>query len=90
VPTGRSQLSFWYRPSCPDTVQHDWDSATLRDNSTNTTTTLLPPTCTNNGVWIQLGASVVAGRSYTLTLGNRDDGTWGDATYTYYDDVGLS
>jgi serine protease len=71
-------------------VQSDWATATLRDNSTNTTTTLLPPTCTNNGAWVQLDANVVAGRSYTLTLTNRDDGTWGDATYTYYDDVTLS
>jgi len=90
VPAGKSLLTFWYEPNCPDVVQHDWASATLRDNSTNATTTLLQPTCTNNGVWVQISAAVVAGRSYTLTLSNRDDGVSGDPTYTYYDDVALS
>ena len=42
VPGGGGTLSFWYRITCPDTVTYDWATATLRDNVTNTTTTLLP------------------------------------------------
>ncbi|MGZ3666285.1 MAG: hypothetical protein ACXVDA_17590, partial [Ktedonobacterales bacterium] len=90
IPSGATSLSFWYRVVCPDTVTYDWATATLKDNTTSTTTTILAKTCTNTGAWSQVTASVTAGHSYTLTLISHDDNYAGDATYTLYDDVNVS
>ncbi|MFC5908161.1 putative Ig domain-containing protein [Streptacidiphilus monticola] len=90
APTGTSKLSFWYNSTCPDTLTYDWATATLKDNTTGTTTTILPKTCAASASWTQVNASITAGHSYTLTLANHDDNYAGDATYTYYDDVVLS
>jgi hypothetical protein len=90
VASGQNQLSFWYQITCPDTITYDWATATLTDNTTGVTTTVLPPACTNDGSWHTVSASVVAGHSYTLKLASHDDNYAGDATYTRYDDVTLS
>ena len=87
VPAGKTTLSFWYKNTCPDTVTYDWATATLKDNTTNTTTTVLAKVCTNTGTWLQKSVGVVVGHSYTLTLISHDDNYAGDATYTLYDDV---
>jgi serine protease len=88
--SGTSQLSFYYANTCPDTVTYDWATATLKDNTTGTTTTVLAKTCDPSGAWNQVTAPVTAGHSYTLTLTNVDDNYPGDPTYTYYDDVTVS
>ena len=90
VPTGAANLSFWYKVVCPDTVTYDWATATLKDNTTNTTTTMLAKTCTNNGAWAQASSAVTAGHSVTLTLTSHDDNYAGDPTYTLFDDVSVS
>ena len=90
VPSGDSKLSFWYRVVCPDTVTYDWATATLKDNTSGTTTTPLGKTCTNSGTWSQVSTGVTAGHSYTLTLLSHDDNYATDPTYTLYDDVALS
>ena len=89
APTGSSTLSFWYEVVCPDTVTYDWATATLKDNTTSTTTTVLAKTCSNTGTWSKVTASVTAGHSYTLTLVSHDDNYAGDPTYTLYDDVSI-
>ncbi len=92
APSGTGHtLSFWYRVVCTDTVTYDWATATLKDNTSNTTTTVLPKTCTNNGTWVQRTANLTGGHSYTLTLIDHDDNysTPPDPTYTLYDDVTL-
>jgi hypothetical protein len=89
APSGSSTLTFWYKVVCPDTVTYDWATATLKDNTTGTTTTILPRTCNNNGTWVQVSASVTAGHSYTLTLISHDDNYPGDPTYTLYDDASV-
>jgi hypothetical protein len=89
VPTGNKTLSFFYNITCPDTVKYDWATATLKDNTSNRTTTILAKTCTNNNKWVQVSAAVTAGHSYTLTLISHDDNYPGDATFTRYDDVTL-
>jgi len=33
--------------TCPDNVTYDWATATLKDTTSNTTTTVLPKTCVN-------------------------------------------
>jgi serine protease len=89
--SGNTTLTFWYNVTCPDTVTYDWATATLKDNTTGTTTTVLPKTCVNpSSGWKQVTASITAGHSYTLTLTSKDDDYSGDPTYTKYDDVATS
>ena len=89
--SGNTHLTFWYDVTCPDTVTYDWATATLKDNTTGTTTTVLPKTCVNpTSGWKQVTASITAGHSYTLTLTSKDDNYAGDPTYTKYDDVATS
>ncbi|HEV2371979.1 MAG TPA: hypothetical protein VGS19_07415 [Streptosporangiaceae bacterium] len=92
VPSGMGTLSFWYNVTCPDSVTFDWATATLKDNTANTTTTPLAKTCVSNSGWTQVTAPVTAGHSYTLTLTSHDDNFNNppDPTFTKYDDVTLS
>ncbi|MFL6114330.1 MAG: hypothetical protein ACJ786_23665, partial [Catenulispora sp.] len=89
APSGTGTLGFWYNVTCPDTVTYDWATATLKDNTT-ATTTVLAKTCVASSGWKQVTAAVTAGHSYTLTLTSNDDNYPGDASYTEYDDVTLS
>ena len=91
VPATGGTLSFWYLGRCLDSVPYGWATASLRDNATGTTTTLLPHTCTNTGAWVQVSASLAAqaGDSVTLALTNHDDNSPADPTYTLYDTVSL-
>jgi serine protease len=76
---------------CPDTVTYDWATATLKDNTSGTTTTVLAKTCVNpSSGWKQVSSALTAGHSYTLTLTSHDDNYAGDPTYTLYDDVTVS
>ena len=87
APSGGGALSFFYKISCPDSLTYDWATATLRDNTAGTTSTVLAKTCSNTGVWSQASAALVGGHSYTLTLISHDDNYASDPTYTLYDDV---
>ena len=91
VPPGGGTLSFWYQVHCPDTLSHDWATATLKDNVSNLTTTLLPHTCSNGGAWVQVNSDLEpnANDSVTLTLANHDDNNTTNPTYTLYDDLYL-
>jgi hypothetical protein len=80
-------LSFWYLAVCNDTVAYDWATATLKDNTSGTTTTVLARTCTKTGSWVQVSAALTASHGYTLTLANHDDSYAGDETHTFFDDV---
>ncbi len=90
VPSGKTQLSFWYSMTSSDTVQYDWATATLADNTAGTSATPLPRICTGGAGWVQVTAPVTAGHSYTLTLTSHDDDYAGDPTFTLFDDVTLS
>jgi len=90
MPSGSSSVGFWYQVVCPDTVTYDWATATLKDNTTGTTTTLLAHTCTNNATWVHVSGAATAGHSVTLTLTSHDDNYAGDPTYTLFDDVSAS
>jgi hypothetical protein len=89
VPTGKATLSFWYKITCPDSLTYDWATATLRDNTSGTSSTVLAKVCTASGAWTQKTAVVTAGHSYTLTLTSHDDNYSGDPTFTLFDDVAL-
>jgi hypothetical protein len=90
VPSGQTQLSFWYKMTCPDTVTYDWFTATLTDNTAGTSSTPQGKTCATNSAYAQVSTAVTAGHSYTLTLTSHDDNYAGDASYTDVDDVALS
>ena len=90
VPTGKTSLSLYYKVTCPDTVQYDWATVTLKDTTAGTTVTELAKTCTNTGAWVNVTHAVTAGHVYTLTLTSHDDNYPGDPTYTLYDDVVLN
>jgi hypothetical protein len=90
APTGATTASFWYNINCPDDVAYDWATATLKDNTTGTTTTVLGKTCTLGQGWKQNTSTVTAGHSYTLTLVSHDENYPGDATDTTYDDISIS
>ena len=88
APSGGGALTFWYKVVCPDSLTYDWATATLVDNTTATTTTLLAKVCSNTGAWQQsAAATLTGGHSYTLTLTSHDDNYSSDPTYTLYDDV---
>jgi serine protease len=89
LPANATGVSFWYQVHCPDTLTYDWASATLKDNTTGTTATVLANTCSNTGAWQQASAAATGGHSVTLTLANHDDNYPGDATWTDYDDVSV-
>jgi hypothetical protein len=92
LPSNATQLSFWYANTCPDTVTYDWATATVKDNVTGTTTTILGKTCTATAAWTQVtwNATASAGHSVTLTLANHDDNYSADPTFTWYDDVAVA
>jgi len=75
---------------CPDTVAHDWATATLADLTAGATTTPLARTCVGDSGWVKVSVPVTAGHRYTLTLTSRDDGDAAKPTRTYYDDVVVS
>ena len=90
LPSNATAVSFWYQVHCPDSVTYDWATATLKDNTTGTTTTMLAHTCNNTATWVQASTSVTGGHSVTLTLSNHDDNYSADPTYTFYDDVAIA
>jgi hypothetical protein len=91
APAGATQLSFWYKVTCPDTVTYDWATATLKDNTAGTAAaTILAKTCVAAGAWTQVSTAVTAGHSYTLALISHDDNYAGDPTYTLFDDVAFT
>src|SRR5579859_1451435 len=89
APSAGGTLSAWYRVVCPDTLTYDWATATLRDNTTAVTSTVLNKVCSNTGAWVQFTAGLTGSHSYTLTLASHDDNYPGDPTYTFYDDVAI-
>ncbi len=88
--SGQTTLTFWYKTTCPDTVTYDWSTATLKNNGTGTTATVLAKTCIAAGAWTKVTVAVTAGTSYTLTLTSHDDNYASDPTSTLWDDIGLS
>ena len=92
LPAGSPKLTFWYKVVCPDSVQYDWASATVKSASGAVLTTPLANTCNNAGSWVQVSTDLTAfaGQTVTLSFNNHDDNYAGDPTYTLYDDVQIS
>ena len=83
------RLSFWYNANCLDREKYDWTTASLKDDTTGSTRTVLPKTCTLDRTWQKVSTPVVGGHAYTLTLLSHDDGYFGDPMSAEYDDVSL-
>jgi hypothetical protein len=83
------RLSFWYNANCLDREKYDWTTASLKDDTSGSTRTVLPKTCTLDKTWQRVSAPVVGGHAYTLTLLSHDDGYFGDPMSAKYDDVAL-
>ncbi len=62
----------------------------MKDNTANTTTTVLAKTCVASSGWTKVSSALTAGHSYTLTLVSHDDNYAGDPTHTLFDDVAVS
>ena len=68
-------------------MTYDWVQITLTDNTTGTSTDLVPKTCAATFAWTHATGSVTAGHSYTIRLLNHDDNYGADPTYSVFDDV---
>ncbi|HXP20276.1 MAG TPA: putative Ig domain-containing protein [Streptosporangiaceae bacterium] len=86
---GGATLTFWYNVTCPDRVSYDWATATLKDDTTGRTSTVLGRTCVASSGWRPVSRAVVSTHTYTLTLTSHDDDDPGDATSTLFDDVSV-
>jgi hypothetical protein len=92
VPVGGGSLTFWYQVHCVGLSSSAWATATIHDNVTNGTTTVLAPTCTNTGLWVPASANLaaMAGHSVTLVLTSHHNGSKTSVTYALFDDVSLT
>jgi hypothetical protein len=88
APSAVTVAHFYYDNFCHDTVADDWVTATLTDNTTSTTSTVLAHTCTTSPAWTKASFSVTAGHSYTLTLTNHDNNDPSTASFTRIDSIG--
>ena len=81
-------LSINYQIRCADTVRYDWTTITLTDDTTRTSTVILPRTCATQLNWqLTPPAPLTAGHTYTLIITTHDDGAPADPTYALIDDA---
>ncbi|MER5865164.1 alkaline phosphatase family protein [Kitasatospora sp. NPDC002040] len=90
APPGVTRLTIWWKGDCRDTVKYAWASIAVKHNTSGTTVTPLPRTCTANGSWQQVTDTLTPGHSYTVQLVNHDDNYPGDPSITWFDDLVLS
>ena len=92
LPSGATTLSFFYKMTCPDTVAHDWVTATLVDHSANTTKTILAKKCVTNSAFVKASTTIktLTGHNVTLTLTSHDDNGGADPSSTRFDDINLT
>src|SRR5205823_7541277 len=91
IPSGSSQLTFWYQPHCPDNINYDQIQAQLHSTSGATLATVMN-VCSNSGAWTQVSfdTSAYAGQNVVLCFNDHDDGYATDPTYFLLDDVDIS
>jgi hypothetical protein len=91
VPSGSSQLTFWYQPHCTDTIDYDQIQMQIQSSDGSVLATPLD-VCSNTGAWTKVtyDTSSLAGQAVVLRLNVHDDGYAGDPTYALYDDFSLS
>lgn len=100
VPSGATTISLWYMMYCTTSTSTDWATVTLYDNTTGTTTTVMPKICDtsyNAYAWSQVSAPInqMVGHVVTIHLIDHDShplgsGGAGYGTFTYFDDIVVS
>ena len=89
IAAGFNRLSFYYHMSCSvDTVRYDWVTASLVDNTINTSSSLSKQ-CVTSTSWTKVTGTVIPGHTYTLKLVNHDDDVSTDPSYTLFDSVSV-
>ena len=75
--------------TCPDTVAHDWVTATVVDHSANTTKTILTKKCVTNTAFVKASTTIktLTGHNVTLTLTSHDDNVATNPSYSFFDDI---
>ena len=89
---GSHTLTVWYQLACPDVITHDWAMITVRDITGAHTYTVIPHTCTNDGLWHQVTYDLtpLATHKIKVSLINHDDLVSTDVTYTIWDDISIT
>lgn len=89
--SGVDSLDFAYRVVCDDSIAYDWAYAEITDNATQATSTIVPPTCVNDGAWhtVHYGLAPFKGHSVTVRFRAHDDNYPGDPTYMEVDAVSV-
>ncbi|WP_318552057.1 alkaline phosphatase family protein [Kitasatospora fiedleri] len=90
APPGVTKLTLWWKGDCKDTVAYAWATVVVKHNTSGSTSTPLPKTCTANGSWQQVTDKLTPGHSYTVQLVSHDDNHPGDPNITWFDDLTLS
>jgi uncharacterized membrane protein len=86
-----TSISVWYSiTSCLDGVANESAAITLLDQTTASSITVLPPTCTNGQGWKQVSAPLIPGHSYFIVLAGHAAATATHALTVDYDDVVIS
>ena len=91
VPSGAPTLTFWYAPSCADTIAHDQIQMQIRSTNGSKQLASVLSVCTNTGAWTQVtfNMSQWAGRSVSLWFNVHDDGGRATPTSALFDDISL-
>jgi hypothetical protein len=91
IPTGTTQLSFWYQPHCTDTITYDQIQAQIRSLSGATLANVLNVCPAGTTAWtnVTFDTSSLAGQTVVLWFNDHDDGYPTDPTYFLLDDVTL-
>lgn len=91
VPADGAVLGLRYQVSCASDPSLGWAAATLVDDTDHSSTSLLEPTCTNDGSWqeARLRMKANAGHLVTLRLQNHDAAPASSGTSTRFDAVTL-
>ena len=86
----KATLTYWYWPFSTDTITYDWQEAQIR-NSSGTLLAQIMKICSNTRAWTQVTFDLTPykGQTVQLYFNAHGDG-YGDLTYMYLDDVGLT
>jgi len=86
----KATLTYWYWPSTTDTITYDWQEAQVR-NPSGAMLAQIMKVCSNTQAWTQVTFDLTPykGQTVQLYFNAHGDG-YGDLTYMYLDDVGLT
>jgi hypothetical protein len=88
--TGKTTLTFWYQPHTSDNLTFDWQRMEIRDTTGKVLATPLN-VCLESNSWSQVTWDLTPfkGKTVQLFFLDHDDGSTGDPTYYFLDDVSV-